>query len=124
MSCSRQSDQTPLHFRRSPFSMKRIKSIITVVLPLLALTLISTDALAGSAKASWNANTDPIDGYMVFVRTANQSYNYDVPVWTGTSTTCRVDGLIPGTTYYFVVRAFNGDGISADSNEDSIVARD
>lgn len=60
--------------------------------------------------------TGTVDGYDVFSRLAGQSYNYSQPAWQGTATTCTLSNL-QDTTTYFVVRAYNSSGQSADSNE-------
>lgn len=39
----------------------------------------------------------------------------------GTATTYKVEGLDPEKKYYYVVRASNGNGVSADSNEIEVV---
>ena len=77
---------------------------------------------------SWSAPSDqgtsPITGYDVYAGTsAGGEYavplNGAVPV-TGTSYVAT--GLLPGTTYYFTVKAINAVGLSASSNEVSATA--
>jgi hypothetical protein len=53
----------------------------------------------------------------VFVRQADQAYDYSHPAWEGTAATCTIGTLAGQTTYYFVVRAFDGNLESADSAE-------
>ena len=74
---------------------------------------------AVNATLTWNANTeDDLAGYRIFYRAEGQNYNYDIPAWEGTATTCIISDLNENTTYYFVVRAFDTSGNeSADSAE-------
>ena len=98
--------------------------ILTIVLPLtLCMTLPS---FAESVGLRWDANDPAPEGYRVFVREDGQSYNYDNPVVcvgleTGDIpseiTTVTVAGLVQGVTYHFIVRAFEGELESADSEE-------
>ena len=63
-------------------------------------------------------DNDPApEGYRVFVRENTQSYDYDHPIWEDSVTACTLSGLVEGVTYHFVVRAFEGDLESADSDE-------
>lgn len=124
MSCSRQTERAGHCFLRYLFSSKRIRPIITIFLPLVFIALISTNAFAGSVNVSWNEN-DPIpDGYIIHIRADGSSYNYDAPAWVGSGTSCTVDGLITGTTYFMVVRAYAGALQSPDSDEISFEAKD
>ncbi len=72
---------------------------------------------------SWDANATAPDGYRLFQRTQSSNYDYNSPVWSGTDTTYAAAGLTAGETYYFVVRAYNGDLESLDSNEITVQAQ-
>lgn len=66
---------------------------------------------------AWDPN-DPIpEGYRIFQRTEGQAYDYGQPCWTGSDTEGSIYNLDWDTTYYFVVRAYDGDLESADSEE-------
>lgn len=67
----------------------------------------------------WDANNPAPEGYRVFVREDGQAYDYNVFSWQGDFTfqQCTITGLDENTTYYFIVRAFEGDDLSGDSNE-------
>jgi len=65
----------------------------------------------------WDANDPSPEGYHLYQRTSGQSYDYSSPVWSGPFTTATLDGLLEGTTYYYVVRAYNASDASGDSNE-------
>ena len=96
-----------------------------VFLQTLAITLLfltTTLAHAAQVTLAWDPNNPTPDGYQVFQRTAGQTYNYASPVWPQSgdnpqATTCTIDNLSAGTTYYFVVRAYSGSDQSGDSNE-------
>lgn len=77
---------------------------------------------AANVTLSWDANTPEPEGYRVFQRIEGQAYDYTAPVWpldgaNHTQSTCTIDGLTEGVTYYFVVRAYVGQDESGDSNE-------
>lgn len=124
MSCCRQSGLAEHCSRYYLLSLERIRPIIVILITLVLASAVSGNALAASVSLAWDANEPTPDGYIILIRTDGSSYNYDAPVWVGTSTSCHVDGLIPGTTYSMVVRAYNSSGQSADSNEVTFVATD
>ena len=75
-------------------------------------------ALAGqSVSLAWDSSPDTnVTGYVVYSGNASGTYSSRVDVGTNTSTT--VASLAEGSTYYFVVTAYNADGIeSGPSNE-------
>ncbi len=76
-----------------------------------------TCAYGAQVVLEWDPNLPIPDGYKVFYRIGGQSYNYNNPVWTGIENTCTITELENNQTYYFVVRAFNGESESGDSNE-------
>jgi hypothetical protein len=77
----------------------------------------SSAAHAVEVTLAWDPPaTGTVDGYYAFYRLAGQSYDYSQPTWQGTATTCTLSNLQDATTY-FVVRAYNSSGESADSNE-------
>ena len=75
-----------------------------------------------SVSLRWDANSPAPEGYRVFAREAGASYDYAHPIWENSLTTCTLTGLTEGVTYYFVVRAFEGDLESVDSEEVSYTA--
>ena len=74
-------------------------------------------ALAADVTLAWDPSSGVVDGYRVFERQDGESYEYSNPSWEGSTTTSTVYNLDEGVTHYFVVRAFNEYGESADSNE-------
>lgn len=91
--------------------------LVVIIAVLLSLFFSITKADAASVTLRWDANDPTPDGYRLFMRVDGANYNFDTPVWQGTATTTTVDGLLPATLYYFVVRAFVADDESGDSNE-------
>lgn len=92
---------------------------IGITLTLLSFCLpVSSYALC-QATLQWDACTSLPEGYIVFGRAEGEEYNYDEPWWTGDAsfTECSIDGLEENANYYFVVRAYIGENVSADSNE-------
>jgi hypothetical protein len=88
-----------------------------IVAAAACLLLCWQAALAAEVSLQWDANESPPEGYRAFYRTEGQPYDYSAPAWNGTETTCTISDLAEGQTYYFVVRAYEGDTESGDSNE-------
>lgn len=84
---------------------------------LFILIACLQQANAAQVTLAWDANDPAPDGYRLFQRTEGQSYDYAVPVWSGTTASAVVDNLTDSTNYYFVVRAYQGSDESGDSNE-------
>ena len=78
---------------------------------------IATFAHSANVSLRWDANVPAPEGYRVFYRQGAQSYNYHNPLKQIALTTCTLTGLNEGVTYYFVVRAYDGELESADSEE-------
>jgi chitinase len=98
--------------------MKSIRSIFKIVFYVIAIVLSGAGlALSASVTLAWDANDPAPEGYRVFSRESEQSYNYDDPIWEGNDTHCTLPGLTEGKTYYFVGRAYDGDLESADTIE-------
>lgn len=89
----------------------------------ILLLLCASITEAAEVTLAWDENDPVPEGYRVFVREEGYTYNYDLPLWGGSDTqvTLTVDC---GTTWYFVVRAYEGNLESADSEEVSWIAPD
>ena len=97
--------------------MKKKKSFLVVVfLTLIALSAFARIAKAKDISLAWDANTDPVDGYMIFCRAEGEEFDFNNPAWEGTATTCTIYGLDDCATHYFVARAYRGTMESGDSN--------
>jgi hypothetical protein len=79
-------------------------------------------ALAGTSQSSaltlaWDQNTEPdVEGYRVHYGTAPS--NYKNTVETGGATVIEIDNLLPGTTYYLAVTAYNSLGLESLPSEE------
>jgi len=74
-------------------------------------------AHAASVTLAWNANSETdLAGYRIFHREEGQNYDYETPSWEGTETTCTIENLEQGKTYYFVARAFDTNTECRDEN--------
>ncbi|MEJ2040544.1 MAG: fibronectin type III domain-containing protein [Desulfosarcinaceae bacterium] len=91
----------------------KLLSVIVYYLLIVSPLIVS----AAQVSLQWDANDPAPDGYHVYQRSSGQSYDYGLAAWTGTATSCTVENLSEGVTYYFVVRAFAGTDNSGDSNE-------
>jgi predicted phage tail protein len=82
--------------------------------------LVSQAATAQSLRVSWDANIDPFTaGYRIFGGTQPGVYSWTVDV--GNTTTAPLPPFPPGSSYFFVVRAYNAIGeMGPASNEASI----
>lgn len=103
---------------------KSMKLVITTLLILMAflLTMAYCDrSHAGSFRVDWDHNNPIPEGYRVYMRYAGQSYDYDNPIWTGTTSITGDLIADDNRVFYVVVRAFEGERQSADSEEVSAV---
>jgi chitinase len=96
-----------------------IRSFLIVLFLSLVSVVINTTFAHSSAGVTlrWDANDPAPEGYRVFAREADDSYDYDHPLWEKNLTTCSLTGLTEGVTYYFIVRAYEGELESVDSEE-------
>ena len=94
----------------------------------LFISILSASAVTytvpqtAEVKVSWDHNDPLPEGYRVYQRKSGQAYDYSSPVWTGANNSGVVYNLEYDTTYYFVVRAFEGALESVDSDEVSFMA--
>jgi hypothetical protein len=75
----------------------------------VSLTLGST--VAGTAGLAWNANIDiDLTGYKVYRGTASGTYGAPLTTLPKTTTSYTATGLQTGTTYFFVITAYDSAG--------------
>jgi hypothetical protein len=79
----------------------------------------ATPVYAIDITLQWTPNSEPnLAGYRVFLREESEHYNYLDPYWETIDPICTIYDLDETKTYYFVVRAFDTNGLeSANSNE-------
>jgi hypothetical protein len=73
----------------------------------------------GTAMLSWDPSVGPdIVGYKVYLATASGAYGAPIATLAPDATSYTATGLEAGSTYFFVVTAYNSDGAeSSFSNE-------
>ena len=90
------------------------------ILSLIFLSCcLATNVYAIDITLQWTPNNEPnLAGYRAYYREEGQSYDYEHPYWESIDPVCTIYDLDETKTYYFVVRAFDTNGLeSADSNE-------
>lgn len=93
----------------------------TAIGTLLAVLTLSPPALAASVALSWNANGEAdLAGYQVRYGTTSGSYSHTNDV--GNVTQVSISGLSDGTTYYFVLKAYDTSGNQSPSSAEVSVA--
>ena len=84
---------------------------------LALLLLLASTAMAGEIRLTWDHNEPLPEGYRVFMRVEGQQYDYSQPFWQGAENVTEPLGTSYGVLLHFVVRAYQGEYESADSNE-------
>jgi len=83
--------------------------------PAAPSNLQSSNITETSVNLTWTDNANNEDGFIVLQSTDNNTF--DQVATTGANSSGKViSGLAPGTTFFFKVYAYNGDGNSAYSN--------
>ena len=95
--------------------VRHLKILATISFYLLVVSPLIVSA--AQVSLHWDAGSPAPEGYRIYQRSSGQAYDYESAVWTGTASSCTIDNLSEGETYYFVVRAFIGAESSEDSNE-------
>ncbi len=95
---------------------------VILALPAFRLSAATyTVPNTAGVTVSWEENDPAPEGYRIYQRKQGEVYDYDTPCWTGSETSGNVYNLDWETTYYFVVRAYDGAMQSPDSQEVSCV---
>ncbi len=93
--------------------MKKRKLFVTVL--VWVSLLCALPALAAQVHLAWAPSSGEVTGYRLYYGTSPGNHPNKIEV--GNVTDYVVTGLKDGVTYYFVARAYNAYGESADSNE-------
>ena len=84
---------------------------------ILIVLLFPHLSAAANLTLAWDAPGEGVTrGYLIFYGTAPRSYTQQVDV--GDTTSYTLNGLSGGTTYYFVVRAYNLAGLISDASNE------
>jgi hypothetical protein len=96
--------------------LNNLKFILSLIFLLFNL---ATPVYAIDITLKWAGSNEPdLAGYRAFYREEGQRYNYANPYWESIDPICTVYDLDETKTYYFIVRAFDTNGLeSANSNE-------
>ena len=94
-----------------------LRNAVRTPLIFLWLLLISSSASAAQLRLAWDANTESdLAGYKVYYGTGSGTYGS--PINVGKVTTCTLNSLTPGQTYYIAVTAYDtSDNESGYSTE-------
>lgn len=73
----------------------------------------------GSVTLQWDPNTEPdLAGYKVYSSTLSGLYGDPIATLPPSVTTYQSTGLVKGVTYFFVVSAYNSQGIESLPSEE------
>jgi len=87
----------------------KILRLMSLCVVLCVIVFNSSFAIAGSLKASWNANTEPdLAGYKIYYGESSGNYTNSINV--GKVTQYAITQLQDGVTYYFVITAYDTAG--------------
>jgi chitinase len=94
---------------------------LTKVILIAGYCLLFWPMLVSAAQVTlqWDPGNPAPDGYRLYQSQTPQLYDYDNAVWSGADTQCTIY-VDDDRTYYFVVRAYQGESESGNSNEVSI----
>jgi hypothetical protein len=92
--------------------MKQNIKCFLITIFLIAIYSINLHA----SDLKWDASTEDLSGYKIYYGLSQGSYPFSEDVGNVTQYSLNNFSLSEGTTYYFVVRAYNATGESSDSN--------
>jgi hypothetical protein len=93
-------------------------SLLIVLLTLFGhVQALALDAETASVTVAWDPSpSEGVMGYVVYVGTESRTYTRSIP--TGSETSCVIDNLIRGVTYYIAVTAVDSTGLESDFSEE------
>jgi len=80
---------------------------LSIVILLLISTLIISINTSSAEDLVWNPSISEVDGYRVYYGTSSGNYLFSENVGNVTFYSLDSLNLTSGTTYYFVIRAYN-----------------
>jgi hypothetical protein len=95
-----------------------LKFLLPVIVMVVFFAIVNM-AHSYDLTFTWSEETGPDrSGYRLYERLEYQNYDYNIPAWEGSETTCTIYGLADHETYCFVARAYDVYGYeSQDSVE-------
>jgi fibronectin type 3 domain-containing protein len=91
------------------------RKIVVLLTGLLVLALVAPHISFAEPMLQWDAVTGDVTGYKIYYGTSSGSYPYSRDAGNVTQYPLSSLSLTEGTTYYFVVRAYNNVGESDNS---------
>ena len=82
-------------------------------------SLTATAPFTNQINLSWRDNSSDETGFRIDRKTAPPDPWREIATVAANATSCQDTGLTPGTTYYYIVLAYNGTGVSPYSNQAS-----
>jgi len=102
-----------LCYEREKTGMHNIKCFLITV---FIIAIYSINVHAADPMLKWDASTGDVSGYTIYYGLSQGNYPFNEDVGKVTQYSLSNFSLNEGTTYYFVVRAYNASGESGNSN--------
>ena len=92
------------------------QNIKCFLITFFLIAVYSIHVHASDPMLKWDASTGDVSGYKIYYGLSQGNYPFSEDVGNVTQYSLSNFSLSEGTTYYFVVRAYNASGESGDSN--------
>ena len=93
--------------------LSRVRSAAHITLLCGFATLMPFQTFASGLTLAWDASPDTnVTGYNIYYGVASREYTNKISA--GSALTLNVDGLAPGTTYYFAATAHTENDLESD----------
>jgi hypothetical protein len=93
--------------------------MVSLELPGCVVGQHSVAPPTGSVTLQWDPNTEPdLAGYKVYSSTLSGLYGDPIATLPPSVTTYQSTGLVKGVTYFFVISAYNSQGIESLPSEE------
>ncbi len=93
-----------------------IRKFSFILIGLLVITIYNNPVYAADPVLEWNASTGNVIGYKIYYGTSEGNYPFSEDVGNATHYSLNNIPLSEGTTYYFVIRAYDASRESGNSN--------